>query len=170
MLVRQGGNGKLRNFCKRRDKMPRRVSLDHFIGRSVVRIHRGKKENRWAIEFDGRITVHNKDKNRTTPSDDIQGTALLRTIFSETDTKLQFGTSNADGPVIVEEVILSPAKYTLTGLQGQDEEYYPQAAEEDDDMLPPDPSPERVAEGPDEEALEVAESAAKGTNPPRGSQ
>jgi hypothetical protein len=134
-----------------------RSSLDHYIGRKVESV----SDDSFTLE--GGIVVCNKDDGREFSGDDILGKVLLFVALSEMETRLQFGQSvlKPDNVVsIVGEswIELTPTKYTIAGMEGQTKEFYPQMPEELEDVLPPDPSSERIADGP-QNAQEGAEDA-----------
>lgn len=129
------------------------ASLDHFIGRQATDVLSRSDAWDWSIQLEGGILVSNKDKRRTAIPE-VKGKVLNFVALSETDTRMQFGhvtLNEAGDPVVAEEtwVELSPTLYTIGGMEGQTEEYYPQAAPELADALPPDPSDERVVDGPE---------------------
>jgi hypothetical protein len=111
--------------------------------------------------------IRNKDEEKTDPPEAIDGTIFLRPIFSELDTRLQFG--NPDS--MLWEAVFTPAKYTLSDPLYATEETWPQVPVQLEDVLPEDPSAVRVADEPleggeimsDEEktAEEVAQEAAQ---------
>lgn len=74
---------------------------------------------------------------------------LLRVIQSELDTRVQFA-HKRNSYEVFSEITLDPNRYSLKGTRSQGEEVFPQRRE-DDQSLPPDPSGERTAEGPDQE-------------------
>jgi hypothetical protein len=74
---------------------------------------------------------------------------LLRVIQSELDTRVQFA-HKRNAYEVFSEITLDPNRYSLKGTRSQGEEIFPQRRE-DDQSLPPDPSSERVVEGPDAE-------------------
>ena len=73
---------------------------------------------------------------------------LLRVIQSELDTRVQFA-HKRNAYEVYSEITLDPNRYSLKGTRSQGEEVFPQRRE-DDQTLPPDPSAERTAEGPEE--------------------
>lgn len=133
-----------------------RASLDHFIGRlveSVSTVVGGDADKAsWSIELEGGITISNKDKSLT-EMPDVGGKMLMSVVLSETETRILFGNSGPGGIHDEEWVTLNPTQYTISGLEGQTKEFYPQMPEELEDALPRDPSPDRIAPGPSEEAL-----------------
>lgn len=129
-----------------------RASLDHFNGREVKSVD-GEGSD-WSITLDGGVVISNKDETRT-EIPDVKGKTLLFVALGELETRLQFGNSTPGGVHDEVWVTLSPTKYTIGGLEGQTKEFYPQVPEELESMLPPDPSPERVVDGPTEETQEA---------------
>lgn len=142
-----------------------RASLDHFIGRPVVGVDKGPgKSGHWTITLEGGIVIGNKDNKVDAPTpESLEGRSFCRVILSETDTRLQFGNSTPEGVVNETWVTLSPTKYTIAGLEGQKEEFYPQMPEELASVLPPDPSSERIVDGP-RKATKGAEEAENGSD------
>jgi len=121
--------------------------LTYFIGRPFVTLEVDDESNEWTIVLDGNGRITNKDSEREAPSLEVlSGTSFVRPIFSELDTRLQFGVLDN----VASEVTLTPTLYTMTDpTLGSEEEIYPQVLPELADTLPPDPSDERVADGPE---------------------
>jgi len=125
------------------------ASLDHFIGQQVTQVFPADDASAYTIQMDSGMVITNKDTaNGGDPPADIVGKVLCTVIYSETDTRLQFGLTTTDGVAEEEWVTLSPLLYTIGGIEGQDQEYYPQNPPEIQAALPPDPSDDRVADGP----------------------
>lgn len=125
------------------------IALDHFYGREFVETLDGPNGYDWGIRLYGNIIIRNEDPDRPNPPTGLQGTVFSLVILSEMDTRLVFIAS--DGSQRRHEVTFNPVKYTLTdNIIGKP--IYPQMPEELVDVLPPDPSPERVADGPLERA------------------
>jgi hypothetical protein len=136
-----------------------RASLDHFTGRRVESVQ--GEDSAWSITLEGGIVISNKDEEKDEAPEGIEGQVLLFVALSELDTRIQFGQVDNNGNVVNETwVTLAPTKYTIGGLEGQTEEFYPQMPEELMDILPPDPSPERVVDAP----LEAPESDGEATD------
>lgn len=136
-----------------------RASLDHFIGRLVESVWADTDEatgadepGKWGITLEGGITISNKDKTLA-EAPDVGGKMLMSVVLSETETRILFGHSGPSGIHDEEWVTLNPTQYTISGLEGQTKEFYPQMPEELEEALPRDPSPDRIAPGPSEEAL-----------------
>lgn len=126
--------------------------LAYFIGRPFKELvkgdYKGHNVTRWEIHLDGTGIIANKDPHVALPDEDLlAGTSFVRPIFSELDTRLQFGVKDA----VSYEIILTPTKYTISDptFLMEEGEIYPQAPPEM--QTPEDPSEERVAEGPDEQ-------------------
>ena len=136
------------------------ASVDHLIGQTAKDVL-GDGWN-WSIQMESGVVISNKDEERTEAPEDVKGKVLLTVMLSELDTRLLFGITTESGPAEEIEVTLTPTQYTLGGMEGQEEEYYPQAAPTLEDTLPPDPSDERVATGPTT-PLEGSESAVEAT-------
>jgi hypothetical protein len=123
--------------------------LTYFIGRPFDELtFESGKRGQWQIHLEGDGIISNKDPNIARPDEDmLAGTTFVRPIYSELDTRLQFGVKDA----VSYEIILSPTKYAISDPNFTEEgEIYPQAPPEI--TIPPDPSDERVADGPEEEA------------------
>jgi len=134
------------------------ADLTYFIGRPFVALEEGEN-GEWSILLDGEARVTNKDPGRPLPEEDVfKGSQFLRPIYSELDTRLQFGVMDN----VVDEIVLTPTMYTMTDPSlTTEEEFYPQVPIELTDTLPPDPSDERVADGPETtEEKEADENAA----------
>jgi hypothetical protein len=122
------------------------VDLAYFIGRPFEDLTVGE-DGEWEIALDGGAIIRNKDAERSAPElSDLQGTSFIRPIFSELDTRIQFGVLD----MVHTEVILTPTKYTvIDSVYTGGEEVYPQVPVEILDTVPEDPSDERVADGPE---------------------
>jgi len=117
--------------------------LTYFIGRPFDRLDQGDA-GEWTIVLDGDALITNKDPAVALPDEDsLKGTQFIRPIFSETDTRIQFGTPDA----VSYEITLNPMQYTINSPEITGEEpLYPQVPAPD--SLPPDPSDDRVPDGP----------------------
>lgn len=125
--------------------------LDYYVGRPVESIESESGWD-WAIRFSGDVLVRNTDKRRTAaPSDELVGQLYFTAILGETDTRLQFGHYDADQqPVVDSEVVLTPTQYTITDERFEGGPHFPQSLDaEEQDLLPDDPSVERVVDGPE---------------------
>jgi hypothetical protein len=127
------------------------VDLTYFIGRPFASLEEGD-DGEWSIVLDGNARITNKDSGVELPVlEELQGTQFLRPIFSQTETRLQFGVIDN----IVCEVALTPTQYTISDPSIVTEgDVYPQVPVELADSVPPDPSDERVADGPEPEQEE----------------
>jgi len=121
-------------------------SIEHFVGRPFKEISQGEDKWDWGIVLEGDAVIRNKNKKRTkAPSaEELEGKVLANVILSEMDTRLMF----TDEGGAREEIVLTPTDYTVGTPQTG--EYYPQRPVELQE-LPPDPSEERVADGPEEQ-------------------
>lgn len=130
------------------------VDLSYFIGRPYVSLDTTLPDNQWRITLDGSAIVYNKDPQMPAPNpDDLSGTVFIRPVFSELDTRMQFGVIDA----VQTEVILTPTLYTVSDPNfTSDTEIYPQVPVTPEDTLPEDPSDERVVDGPEPEADEMS--------------
>jgi hypothetical protein len=128
----------------------RMVDLTYFIGRPFVDVLplTGEDDGLWAISLDGGSLITNKDESKPVPDKNtLVGTQFIRPIYSELDTRLQFGVKDA----VLQEVILSPTLYTISDPDfTSDGEIYPQMTPDPLTGVAPDPSDERVVDGPEE--------------------
>lgn len=130
------------------------MKLDYYIGRPLSRVIQNEdgEASEWGVELEGGVLIRNQDGRRTVAPDSetFMGTSLLKVEFDEQHTTLQLGHSNQQGSVVVGEIQLTPALYTLADAEYTGgTEVYPQAEQEPVDNLPPDPSAERVVDGPE---------------------
>src|SRR5262252_7900146 len=95
------------------------ATLDHFIGQQVADVLAGSSTWDWSIQLESGIVITNKDQESATPPEGIEGKILCTVIFSELDTRLQFGLTTADGVIEEVWVTLSPLLYTIGGIEGQ---------------------------------------------------
>jgi hypothetical protein len=130
------------------------ADLTYFIGRPFVALYDAEDPEGnllWGIELEGDGRIENKDPSVEKPEEGaLNGTVFIRPIFSELDTRLQFGVLDD----IQQELTLTPTLYTIsdpTFVQEEEGEIYPQVPFEILDTVPEDPSPDRVADGPEEE-------------------
>jgi hypothetical protein len=136
-------------------------SLDYYVQRPFVMVHEnlGPEANSdtydpsaWAIELEGNALIRNHDGRRTAlpDSSELRGTSLLKVDYHENATVLSFGQSSQAGMSVAWEIALTPHLYSVAdATYTGGEEVWPQRPVDEDDPLPPDPSPQRVADGPD---------------------
>ena len=126
------------------------VDLTYFIGRPFVDVvlGQGEDDGLWSITLDGNSVIANKDVSKPPPDvATLLGTQFIRPIYSELDTRLQFGVKDA----VLQEVILPPTLYTISDPDfTSDGEIYPQMVPDPLTGVQPDPSDDRVADGPEE--------------------
>lgn len=105
--------------------------ISHYFGRPVMAVTTHKKDGwDWTIELEGNVLLRNTDKRRTS-APDVEGLALT-------------GQTDADTLLFTNvEVSITPDKFVISAPGTSDPD------EVEEDPLPPDPSPERVAEGPE---------------------
>jgi hypothetical protein len=122
--------------------------LTYFIGRPFSALEVDEDSNVWTIILDGDGRITNKDESKEAPSHEaLTGTTFVRPIFSELDTRLQFGVLDT----VAYEIVLTPSAYTISDPSfGEEEEIYPQVPVAIEDSLPEDPSADRVVDGPEE--------------------
>lgn len=127
------------------------VDLTYFIGRPFVDIVplTGADDGLWQITLDGGSVITNRDLAKSIPDrTTLVGTQFIRPIYSELDTRLQFGVKDA----VLQEVILSPTLYTISDPTfTSNGEIYPQMTPDPLTGVAPDPSDQRVVDGPEEE-------------------
>lgn len=130
----------------------------YYYGRPVVQIHEHKTNKwEWMIELEGGILFKNQDKKRTKPPDDsvITGESLLTAVdygAGDPTTTLRFGHTNPQSqPVFVADVVMTTGKWTISDPRShliEEGEHVQDVIEAPSETLPPDPSEERVADGP----------------------
>lgn len=128
-------------------------SLDYYTGRPVEAVETVQHGNHWewTIRFPGNVRIQNTDERRTSPPD-VMGKVYLGVILSETDTQLLFGHYDHDSgdPVTDETVVLTPTQYSISDERFEGGPHFPQRLDDEEaNLLPPDPSTERVADGPE---------------------
>jgi hypothetical protein len=119
--------------------------LTNFIGRPFEKVEESGEE--WTILLGDNARITNKDTSKDVPDEDaLKGTTFIRPIFSELDTRMQFGVLDD----VVYEVVLNPLLYTISDptFPTGAEEFFPQVPVAIEDTLPEDPSDDRVADGP----------------------
>lgn len=136
--------------------------LDHYVGRPFECVIQGDEAHDWALQLEGGVLIRNKDESRTAPvQEELDGTSLLFVALSELDTVLHFGTSNISASTVHQEITFTPTLYTLSDRAKYGEvEIYPQVVDPEETVIPPDPSSERVVDGPEtieEAAVEAQE-------------
>lgn len=121
------------------------VSVDYFHGRRVEAVEEGGSDGEpvWTIVLEGGARIENFDPSVPAPTA-IVGAGLTRTILERNKTRLQFG---------LEEVTLNPIEYAIVDTNyTKGQRVYTQRSEANmPPTLPPDPSPERVVDGPEGE-------------------
>jgi hypothetical protein len=138
------------------------MRLDYFIGRTFDGVVISKADDReWSIRLSGDAMIGNHDGRRKKPDDEIlTGTSLLNVINAER-TVLQFGRNFADGSSeVVAEIELTPTLYSISDpVHTANRLVLPGKPEQEVDPLPPDPSADRVVDGPESDptALEAPE-------------
>lgn len=129
------------------------ADLTYFIGRPFEDVLiEGEEDGDWEISLEGGARIINKDVNKSAPDKEaLAGTSFIRPIYSELDTRLQFGVKD----MVLQEVTLTPALYTIYDpVFTSGGEMYPQVIPDPLETVPEDPSDERVADGPDAQADE----------------
>jgi hypothetical protein len=137
-----------------------RPSLDHYVGREVTFVGRAKKSEKheWEIHLAGNIIIKNLDTERV-EAPEVKELQFLLLTLGEMDTRLIFGNPNVKTGEIDNktEISLNPIKYSITDpKRAGGREIEPQRLDPEERAmverlaakLPPDPSAERVAEGP----------------------
>lgn len=124
------------------------MKIDYMHGRRVEDVTHKGPDWHWEIHLEGGAIIRNQDQRRTALPDVI-GTALLASEIDDTgNVNLQFGTVVAgDPPTITNETWVSMSQNKMVLAVPGEEVDLSEAQPEDD--LPPDPSTERVADGPE---------------------
>lgn len=129
-----------------------RPRLDHFVGRRAMTVMQDE-ENLWdwTIILEGKVEIHNEDQQRVESPDVVLGMLLTTVIQSEAETRLVFTRPDASGqPDLTRQIQLeiTPTLHTISAPGYEQQGIHPQWPEELEEILPPDPSPDRVAAGP----------------------
>jgi len=114
------------------------TELDRLNGRAVQTIG-DTGDGGWRISFEGDIILTNNDVNVTVPGNEIIGTVLMSSTADD-DPILDFGYSGEAGSQLVSQITLTKDQYELAS---------PGSTPDQPVELPPDPSAERVADGPE---------------------
>jgi hypothetical protein len=124
--------------------------LSYYYGRSVVKVDTRNAPN-WSIQLDGGVRINNQDAELDAPPDSIKGNALLDSIADENETRLTFGvTRPLDNPLVILEFAMTTDAYTISDPTYKgDDVVTGNNKVENEEHLPADPSPERVASGPE---------------------
>jgi hypothetical protein len=133
--------------------------LAYYFGRRVAEIRPATDEepDAWQIILDPAVYIRNLAVDNEQPSGIIGAAFLSGTgLDADTDAILQFGFSNAptdenpDGSVTITGTVTFPPKGYEIQDADLDENYVnPDEPVTAEDTLPPDPSGERVADGPE---------------------
>lgn len=150
------------------------MKLDYLHGRTVTGVIQSDTDDwDWALQLDGGAVVRNLDKRRTAaPSPEVVGMTFFDSSCDDEANAAVVKVGRitiVDGQptlAVIVEVDLTNTLYSIAA-PGVDEEQ-PGATTEEADPLPPDPSPERVADGPDVQPPDEPPSEASGRS--RGSQ
>jgi hypothetical protein len=127
-----------------------RPALDHYVGQKVEEVGDADENSAWSILFEGGARVYNvSDKEELKEIPAVVGMSLASVTLSETDTKMFFGPDDEQGTVVVE---LDPINYSISAPDAEGPPVFPQRADEmsAEKTLPPDPSSERIKDGPTE--------------------
>lgn len=128
-------------------------SLDHFIGRQVVAIEQ-VAHGEWELRLEGDVIVRNLGREDWKSVEDAVGESLLKVDHDEDGDFVSFGISHADRPAEINHRLkLTRYEYTISVPDGGD----PNDELSTEDALPPDPSAERVVDGPVEAPEKPAE-------------
>lgn len=134
--------------------------LTYYYGRRVVRVHIPKDKpsvhpSEWAIELEGGVIIKNKAKAKTAYPNRIEGTVLLNVDFQGSHTDLQFGQAypaTVDSPEgsisVIDEVVFNRNMYRISDRELGEGDFNPDDTTPEPTGLPPDPSADRVASGP----------------------
>lgn len=122
------------------------ADLSYYSGRPFMKLEEGEN-GEWTIYLDGDATITNKDPEISLPDEEtLKGTQFIRGIYGQTDTRLQFGVND----MVATEVTLNPMLYTINDpVHLPEGEVFPQVPPDYEEEIPPDPSDERVVDGPE---------------------
>lgn len=104
------------------------ASVDYYYGQIVEGLLMGEEDWQWAIRLSGGAVIKNWDKRRTiAPALNLRDGFLLA-IFSEDETRLQFGSVNSvtEEITVNNEVVFTPTQYSISDPVHVPEETYPQ--------------------------------------------
>lgn len=128
------------------------ISLDHYVGREVIGVEEAE-EGGWQINLEGDVRIICFDAQYDMPdADTLTGMKLTQTIFSKSETRLWFGTS--DNPEAT-TMFLPPMDYGISDPARKDIEDQPVRPQAGPQIPPaeetrPDEPAERIADGPEE--------------------
>lgn len=127
---------------------------EYYIGRSFTRMR--KSGNGFKIELEGGAVITLDDSVPKPSKESLEGSALLSVEenFGLNETKMKFGRVVKDGsgfkPNYTCEIVCDSGSYAIADdVYTGGEKVYPGRPSTLSVLLPPDPSPDRVAEGPD---------------------
>ena len=125
------------------------MKLDYLHGQKVEEATvDANTDPEWFIRFESGYVITNKDETLEGPLLDVKGLALVDSVENGATTVLTFANVTADSVIQqAVEIDLTTDKYTLAGPGT--EEVYPGVPVDEADTLPPDPSSDRVVDGPE---------------------
>lgn len=136
-----------------------RPAIDTFHGRLVTAvISHGGDDSDWGIELEGGIIIWNTDARRTSRPDEtkLQGLSFISSSTDDSNVDLDFGNVDQSGAILnATGISLTTTKYRIVGPGISDEDAQDETGEIPIFVLPPDPSDERVVDGPSEEWIEA---------------
>lgn len=140
-----------------------RTPIDNFHGRRITGIisHGGGAAD-WGIQLEGDVIIWNTDDRRkaTPDGDALTGLSFISSDVNDDNTDLDFGIVDSDGQIQnAVGISLTTSQYRIVGPGISDADALDYSGSSDEVELPPDPSPERVADGPSEEWIESQQDA-----------
>jgi hypothetical protein len=136
-----------------------RPSVDHYIGYPISGV-RTFSDNAWdwGLVLGNEIILRNHDESRTDPPavDDVAGRQILMVEMDDTNTILKIGHLEdthlpEPTPVFDYDLIFTAVNYSIADPRYSTDDgdaIFPQR-EDESIVVPVDPSPERVVEGPE---------------------
>lgn len=136
-----------------------RTPIDNFHGRRVTDIvSHGGDASDWGIQLEGDVIFWNTDARRTSAPDKtaMLGLSFISSSADDLTTDLDFGTVDSETYEIhdVVGISLTTRKYRVVGPGISNEDSQDETGQATEIELPPDPSPDRVVDGPSEEWIE----------------
>ena len=124
-------------------------SVDYLMQYPVESIRRSKKGDGYLIRFEGGAGIEVETEE---DSPNLEGLTLVKSDHGEDTVTLTFGRATPQGVKSTVTLELERGKYKIEDDKystGESSVPREDAEDEEDDSLPPDPSPERVVDGPE---------------------
>jgi hypothetical protein len=129
------------------------MKIEYLYGHTVTDVEpRGGVGFR--IKFDSGNELIYEDSDVEVP-EDLEGSVFTNAVFSNEETTLYFAKPNEDGTPGEERVPLTLAPMLVGVKDATGAVSWPARTPPEEEPLPPDPSPERIATGPEEDSEEV---------------